>query len=60
MEGTFWEVCAKSKEEDVLTCLDYPYQNIVNNGDYTFVWEKDWTHVTLTGEFLGMKWKLNK
>jgi hypothetical protein len=57
-EGSFWEVCSKSNEDDILICLDYPMQNIVNNGDYTFMWETSWTPVTLSGEFIGMKWKI--
>lgn len=59
-EGTFWEVCAESKEDDVLICLDYSMQNIVNNGDYIFKWEQSWETVKLDGEFLGMRWKISK
>jgi hypothetical protein len=60
MEGSFWEVCANSKEGNILICLDYSLQNIVNNGDYTFMWEEEWTPVKLTGEYLGMRWKIIK
>ncbi|WP_200415978.1 hypothetical protein [Virgibacillus salexigens] len=59
VEGTFWEVCQKSKEGDVLTCVDWKIQNIVNNGDYTFMWEEDWEYVRLNNEFLGARWKIN-
>ena len=59
-EGTFWEACAKSKEEDVLVCLDYSMQNIVNNGDYIFKWEQSWETVKLDGEFMGMRWKISE
>ena len=57
-EGTFWEVCQNSSEEDVLVCLDYSMQNIVNNGDSIFKWEENWETVRLDGEFLGMRWKI--
>jgi hypothetical protein len=56
MEGTFWEVCQKSKEGDILINLDYISQNIVNNGDFCFMWEEDWKPVELIGEFLGAHW----
>jgi hypothetical protein len=56
--GTFWEVAAKSKEEDILECKSVLFQNIVNNGDYTFMWEEVWEPVTLSGEFLGFKWRI--
>lgn len=59
-EGAFWEVCKNSKEEDVLVCLDYPMQNIVNNGDYVFKWKESWETVRLDGEFLGMRWKISE
>jgi len=55
---SFWKVAELSKEDDVLECEDIGYQNIVNNGDYTFMWEIDWTPVKLSGEFLGMKWRI--
>ncbi|MGG3890280.1 hypothetical protein [Metabacillus fastidiosus] len=55
---TFWETAAKSKEEDVLECEWDGRQNIVNNGDYTFLWEESWEHVKLSGEFLGAKWRI--
>lgn len=55
---TFWEAALKSKEGDKLVCIDYPYQNIINNGDYTFMWEDSWEVVKLNSEFLGMKWEI--
>lgn len=55
---TFWEALSRSKEEDVLECEYSPYQNIVNNGDFTFMWEEAWEPVTLSGEFLGFKWRI--
>jgi hypothetical protein len=57
--GTFWEVAAKSKEGDILECEDY-YGNIVNNGDYAFLWEDSWAVVKLSGEFLGMRWRIKR
>lgn len=57
---TFFETIEKSKENDVMRCIDYPMQNIVNNGDYTFMWENDWKVVKLTGEFIGMNWEIIK
>jgi hypothetical protein len=56
VDGTFWEVCQKSKEGDILINLDYPSQNIVNNGDFCFMWEEVWKPVKLTGEFLVSRW----
>ena len=56
IKGTFWEVCQKSIEGDTLINLDWPTQNIVNNGDHCFMWEDDWTPVKLGGEFLGATW----
>lgn len=56
--GTFWEVAARSKEEDTLRCEYAAYQNIVNNGDYTFMWEETWEPVTLSCDFLGFKWRI--
>lgn len=35
--SSFWKAMSLSKEDDVLECEDY-YGNIVNNGDYTFMW----------------------
>lgn len=54
---SFWEALTESKEGDILECEDY-YANIVNNGDYTFMWEESWKVVTLSGEYLGFKWRI--
>lgn len=60
LEGTFWEVCQESKEGDVLINVNWTMQNIVNNGDYAFMWEEDWQPVKLNNEFLGARWKLKE
>lgn len=56
---TFWEALGKSKEEDVIEC-EYSYQDIVNNGDYTFMWKELWDPVKLSGEHLGFRWRIKK
>jgi hypothetical protein len=56
---TFWNTLSESKEEDIIECEDY-YQNIVNNGDFTFMWEDAWTPVKLSGEHLGFKWRIKE
>ncbi|WP_161805239.1 hypothetical protein [Sporosarcina globispora] len=54
---TFWEALSQSKEGDVIEC-EAIYSNIVNNGDYTFMWEEEWKPVVLRGEYIGMKWRI--
>ena len=56
---TFWEALSGSKEEDIIEC-EYSYQNIVNNGDYTFMWKDIWEPVKLSGEHLGFRWRVKK
>jgi hypothetical protein len=57
---SFWKTAEMSKEEDVLECETNLFQNIVNNGDYTFMWEEAWIPVTLSGEYLGFKWRVKE
>jgi hypothetical protein len=54
---SFWQAAELSREEDVLECEEY-YGNIVNNGDFTFMWEESWKPVQLSGEHLGFKWRV--
>lgn len=54
---SFWEALSNSKEEDILECEWEMTQRIVNNGDYTFMWEESWERVELSGEFIGAKWR---
>lgn len=55
---SFWDALAQSKEEDIIECKDNYYQNIVNNGDYTYMWEESWIPVSLSGEHIGFKWRI--
>lgn len=55
---SFWDAAKASKEGDVLECAYNGYQNIVNNGEYMFFWEQTEETVTLSGEFLGMMWRI--
>lgn len=54
---SFWDALSQSKEDDVLECENF-YDNIVNNGDFTFMWERSWNPVKLSGEHLGLKWRI--
>lgn len=54
---SFWEALGNSKEGDIIE-PEHWFERIVNNGDYTFMWENQWNVVSLSGEHLGTKWRI--
>lgn len=57
-EGSFWDIYGMSEEGDILECVDWDMQRVVNNGDYTFMWEEEWEPVVLNNEYIGATWRI--
>ncbi len=57
-EGSFWDIYGMSEEGDILECVDWDMQRVVNNGDYTFMWEDEWEPVVLNNESIGATWRI--